>query len=325
MRYTVVPEFPEPDPRSKLGNGPTGSAGDYIVVYRLGVPGVQTVSSEFNFGTLESTGDSLIEAPSDAAQLVVELMAAPDAPTSQTLTLGVNREHRLSSVTVRCNAKNFEGAAALAHDLVMPILSQLAFNHEVAITTTGREILEIATEARQLSQIAVGAVKGMTSGLWASTPEQRRLLSSYREGLSSSEPLYQALSFYKVIEGVLTMRTIEDADLRARGETPNRESERIPQDITAVLHPYDSVLLSEAFAPYLGRKFADVRDDLRESLRNNISHMDFSAAPFGADSYGDVMAVLRSLPVLRYMARTLLSSVVPAGNNDIENREMDDE
>jgi hypothetical protein len=43
--------------------------------------------------------------------------------------------------------------------------------------------------------------------------------------------------------------------------------------------------------------------------------MDFGSAPFGADSYGDLMAVHRALPVLRYMARVLLSSVVPVANN----------
>lgn len=288
-----------------------------------GCQGFQAGSNEFKFGSLESTGDSLIQAPPDAAQLVVELMEAPDGPTSQTPTLGVNREHRLSSAMIRCTAENFEGAAALAHDIVMPFLSQLAFMNEVAITTTGREILEVATDARQLSQIAVGAVKGMASGFWVSTPEQRRLLASYREGLSSFEPLYQALSFYKVVEGVLSMRAIEDATLRTRGETPNRESERIPQDINAVLHPSDSALQSESFTPYLGRKFADVRDDLRESLRNHISHMDFSAEPFGADSYVDVNAVLRALPVLRYMARVLLSTVVPTENDDGRRRGTD--
>ncbi|HUX11945.1 MAG TPA: methylamine utilization protein MauJ [Spirochaetia bacterium] len=315
MRYTVVPLFPESDPRSKLGNGPIGAAGDYIVVYRLGVPGIQAASTEFHFGSLESTGDSLIEAHPDATQIVIELKASPDTPADQKLTLGVNREHRLSSVVLRCQAENFEGAAEHAHDIVMPFLSQLAFSHEVAITTTGREIIEVATETRQMSQITVGAVKGIALGVWASTPEQRRLLASYREGLSSSEPLYQALSFYKVVEGVLSMRGIEDAAHRARGETPNRAFERIPQDITSALHPSDSPLQRESFAPYLGRKFADVRDELRESLRNHISHMDFGALSFGADSYADVVAVQRALPVLRYMARVLLSSVVPVDNN----------
>ncbi|MCU6481939.1 methylamine utilization protein MauJ [Arthrobacter sp. A2-55] len=316
MKYAVVPTFPESDPRSKLANGPTGSIGDYVVVYRLGVPGVQAASSDFNFGSLESTGDSLIEAPAGKSQIVVELKMTPDAPTTQKLTLGVNREHRLSYVRIRCRAENFEDAAARTHDVVMPFLSQLSFTHQVALITTGREILETATEARQLSQIAIGAVKRLALGQWASTPEQRRLLTSYREGLSSSEPLYQALSFYKVIEGVLSMRTIEDAALRAQGETPDRESERIPQDINAVLHPSDSVLQSESFAPYLGRKFSEVRNDLRENLRNHISHMDFDVTPFGADSYADVVTVLSALPVLRYMARVLLSSVVPSENDD---------
>ena len=315
MGYTVVPQFPESDPRSKLSNGPIGVAGDYIVVYRLGVPGIQVASTEFEFGSLESTGDSLIEAHPNTTQFVVELKATPDSPAEQKLTLGVNREHRLSSVVLRCRAENFESAAEQAHDIVMPFLSQLAFSHEVAITTTGREITEVATETRQISQITLGAVKGIALGVWASTPEQRRLLASYREGLSSSEPLYQALSFYKVVEGVLSMRGIEDAAHRTRGETPNRASERIPQDITSALHPSDSPLQREFFAPYLGRKFTDVRDELRESLRNHISHMDFGALSFSADSYANIIAVRRALPVLRYMARILLSSVVPVDNN----------
>jgi hypothetical protein len=314
MKYTIVPEFPESDPRSKNGNGPSGAAGDYIVVYRLGVPGVQAVNTDVKFGSLESTGDSLIQVHPDVTQIEVEFRLSPDVPTEHKLTLRVNREHRLSSVAFRCLAENFKDASVQAHDLVMPFLSQLAFSHEVAITTTGREIVEVATEARQLAQITVGAVKGMALSAWVSTPEQRRLLASYREGLSSCEPLYQALSFYKVIEGVLSMRGIEDAALRVRGETLNREVERIPQDITTALHPSDSSLQSESFAPFLGRKFTDVRDELRESLRNNISHMNFDELPFGADSYADVIAVQKALPVLRYMARVLLSSVVPVNN-----------
>ncbi|MDQ4214753.1 methylamine utilization protein MauJ [Microbacterium sp. ASV81] len=316
MMYTVVPRFPVADPRSKLGNGPIGAVGEYLVIYRLGVPGINNVATEFNFGTLAAIGDSLIQAHPDAVAGMVEFMASPDAPADHKLELGVNAEHRLASVSVRCHAENFDDAAAYAHDLVMPFLSQLAFTHEVAITTTGREIIEVATEARQLSQTVAGAVKMTGSSLGVLTPEQRRLLASYREGLSASEPLYQVLSFFKVVEGVFSMRKREDAEMRQRGETPDRESERIPEDMTAHLHPHDAALQLGAFTPYLGRKFTDVRDDLRDSLRNNIAHMDFNEDPFSADVYADLVTVLKGLPVLRYMARVMLSSVVPTQEND---------
>lgn len=280
------------------------------------MPGVQSASTEFNFDALESTGDSLIGAPAEVKQFDVSYQLSRDGDAIHNFTLSTNENHRLAAAKIQFHAKSFGHAAAQAHNLIMPFLSQLSFTHEVAITTTGRKMVEVATGICQLSQTCIGAVKGMSIDLRVSTPEIRRLMACYREGLSSCEPLYQVLSFYKVIEGVFSIRKIEREAIKEQGETLYQECERMPQDLSAILHPSDLLYQAEYFKPYVGRKFTDVRDRLRDTLRVPIAHLNFDEIqPFGADSYEDMMVVHRALPVLRYMARTLLSSVVSNGNN----------
>ena len=67
-----------------------------------------------------------------------------------------------------------------------------------------------------------------------SNQDHRVLLSAYREGISSTEPLWQALSLYRVAEGVRQMRQARAAAAVAEGDTPNEPSERVPSDLTTV-------------------------------------------------------------------------------------------
>ena len=67
-------------------------------------------------------------------------------------------------------------------------------------------------------------------------------------------------------------------------------------------------MYANAYRPYQGKKFTQVLEPLRDSLRNSIAHLDFERDPFGVDTHDDVVAAEQALPILRYMARILLSS-----------------
>ena len=118
------------------------------------------------------------------------------------MTVEVNEHHRLRSITLEVEADSFESAVRETYNLVTPVLSRWAFVHDVAITIAGVEVHELGTDARQWRLAMAGAVKRFSGPSASSTPQDRRLLEAYREGLSSTEPLYQALSYFKVIEGV---------------------------------------------------------------------------------------------------------------------------
>jgi len=261
-----------------------------------------------SFEELKRSGDSLLEVAPDVTTLRLELLAEPGDSATREMTVEVNEHHRLRSITFEVEADSFESAVRETYNLVMPILSRWAFVHDVAITIAGVEVHELGTDARQWRLTMAGAVKRFSDPSASSTPQDRRLLEAYREGLSSTEPLYQALSYFKVIEGVWSLRMQRRAAAVANGGQPPREpGERVPLDSIEFLHGGEA-MYADAHRPYLGKKFTQVREQLRDSLRNSIAHLDFDRDPFGVDTHDDVVAAEQALPILRYMARILLSS-----------------
>lgn len=276
----------------------------------LAVPGRSVVQDEVNFEKFRAAGDSLIAVPDDVRVLKMDL--SDGAGNGQTVIVNANGAHRLRDVELDVQADSFENAAAIGHDLIWPMLSRWAYLHDVAITVSAVQIVEMATQAHSFSLMVVGAIKAFADTAGISEPEHRVLLSAYRDGVSSTEPLWQALSFFRVAEGVQALRNARIARLVASGAIPNEPSERVQEDLSSIGAPND-VGLADSLLPFVGQKFTRVLDDIRPTLRNAIAHMSpDDGSALVQDRWEDLQRIERALPGLRWIARQMLDAELQA-------------
>jgi hypothetical protein len=182
MAYVVEPVFPDGDPRNALTTGPAGSPGKYRVNFILGVPGRYVVQDSVDFTAAMSRGDSLLAVSEQVHELRI---AFSDAGTAHLeASVHVNEHHRLRDVSIDLDATGFDNAAKLGHDLLIPVISRWSYAHDVAITTSGLLIEELATGTTSMEVTVAGAVKTFSDVEGESNPEHRALLAAYREGLS---------------------------------------------------------------------------------------------------------------------------------------------
>ncbi len=301
--YTVVPVFDGSETRG--APDPAGSPGTYQVLYVLAIPGQAVVYDAVDFAQITAGGDSLLAVGPNVHQLRCDIYDANG--NTQLVTVNVNKEHRLRSVELTVQADSFKQAGSIGHDLVAPMLSRWSYQHDVPITTSAELIVEKATQTQRCSLRVVGAVKVFSDTAGASDPDHRVLLSAYRDGISSTEPLWQALSLFRVAEGVQFLRQSRVAAAISTGSTPPTFGERIPEDVTSVGQPND-VALRESLQAHAGRKFTAVLDDVRATLRNAIAHLDPDATILVQDRWEDLQKVEQFLPCLRWIARHLLDS-----------------
>lgn len=306
VAYAVEPVFPEGDPRNALTSGPVGRPGAYRVTFVLAVPGRNVVQEGVDFQASVERGDSLLAVNPEVHEIHIDVSTYDGAADGLRATVRTNVDHHLRDVFAELHAASFRGAAKLGYDLVMPILSRWAYLHNVALTTSGMLIEELATGTVSFETTVVGAIKAFSDTNGVSRPEHRLLLAAYREGLSSAEPLWRALSLYKVAEGVWALRAQRRQALLAARQPVSEPSERVPADVSNLGHPQENTALAASLQPYAGKKFRVAFDDIRSTLRNSIAHLDPDADPLAQDSWDDVRRVYEVLPGLRWMSRKLL-------------------
>jgi hypothetical protein len=120
-----------------------------------------------------------------------------DVGNEQSAVAHVNASRRLRDIELAIQADNFTQAASLGHDLVSQLLSRWSFLHDVSITTSAVQIVEVDTRTCRWGLLVIGAVKEFSDTLGVSSLEHRALLSAHREGISSNEPLCQVLSLFR--------------------------------------------------------------------------------------------------------------------------------
>lgn len=295
---TIAPQF------TRNGPGPTpqGSPGEYAVVLILGVPGVNSVVSTVIVDDWSNSGDSLLA--SDG--LTLDLLAE-DGSAIENARFVPNRESRLARVQLTVRADKFADAEQRAHDAVMPVLSWLAFEANVAVEVVATDITEQATSTRQVSARMMGQVQVATEPRGWSTSELRPFLAAYREGLNSTSPLYQAISFYRIIEGAKAFQKKRTREAtRAGSPLPTDPlTQTIPADPAHV--PGLSQWAHPLFTPYLGKTFDEVDKAVKNTIRDAAAHLapDFHRV---SDYLGDVRACREVVPVLRYVARQLIDN-----------------
>jgi hypothetical protein len=305
MSLMAQPVFAPEAARPPAPPAPTGSPGRYELTFVLAVPGRAVVQDEVDFAKLVHGGDSLLEVPPGTTELRITLR--DETGCEQTAIAHVNASRRLRDIELAIQADSITEAASRGHDLVSQVLSRWAFLHDVAITTSAVQIVEAATQTHLWRTLITGAVKGFSDTLGVSNREHQALLSAYREGISSTEPLWQVLSLFRVAEGVLQMRSARRAAAIVAGQVPAEPAERVPAAVNS-LGPANDLGLADSLRPHARRKFTAVLDGLRPILRNAIAHLDPDSSPLSQDHWDDLDKAEQALPALRWIARQLLDA-----------------
>jgi hypothetical protein len=291
----VVPVLPG------TADKPAGSQGLYDIAFVLGVPGVSSVTTSLDFDAIAAGGDSLLQ----GSGLHVQLESS-HGQSLHAARIVPNRSGRLAQIRLTVTADDFSSAENEAFDAVMPTLSRIAFQADTPLEVTAISLTERATQTRQLRTTLVGAVQPAPQPAGATTPELRMLLAAYREGLNGNSPLYQALSFYKVLEGAAKFHTNRARAARKRGgEAPAdpmaRQLPADPKDLADV-----TASSRDNFTPYLGKSFAEIQDTVTATMRNAVAHISPKMDLRTADYAADIQACRAITPVLRYAARDII-------------------
>lgn len=279
-----------------------GSPGMYDVTFVLSTPGDETFLSKLDLGAFTQSGTSLLQVPPGTRQITVKLTGNAAAPS---FALTANAQMLVSNVIVSVSAPTFADAERAAHDLVAPMLSWWSYRYDVPIELKGWVVREQSTQATRYRFGVLARAVVTDSNTYLSKPECRFVLSAYREGMNAINPIYQALCFYRVVEGADRIR----AKRRTAAGSSFREptNEVIPAgDALAQLNFHDRA----ALRPYAGRAFGFARNALRELVRNAASHLDPTGVQESliADEFADITRCEDAALVLKFMARVMLNN-----------------
>jgi hypothetical protein len=309
---TVSAEFPRPKVNGKMSisavpvfedhpnASPAGGPGLYQVVFVLGVPGKTLFHEFFDIPRLLRSGDSLLELPTGAAEVRCSLQL--DSGAIDIRFLG-NDHNRLARAEMALNATSFAHAEEIAWNRISDMLSAWAFRHDSAVDISGYQIKETLTGAI----VANFGIVGDTSILdfnttWQSTEERRSLLATYREGVNNTNPFYQFLCFFKVIEGVHKIRVQRRKSDLKKGIL-RRDAEKFP----SALEEFPSSLTDHAVR-LAGKRFNAVVDEMRATVRNALAHLNPHEDHLIADRFKNVKQCESQIPTVRYIARQMLQA-----------------
>jgi hypothetical protein len=188
----------------------------------------------------------------------------------------------------------------------MPTISRLAFVHDVAIDVAAVEVVDLTSRSFCIAMKQSGTVQKFSDVCGHTSFGHETLLASYRHAISSTEPAFQAISFFRVIEACYHLRGDRIRSAIASDQQPNEPGERFPDAFNEILARGYEATQETAFAPFYGMKFRRAHAILTERLRNFIAHLDIDNEIVHLDDFDDTSRVQSAVPVLHYMARELL-------------------
>jgi hypothetical protein len=296
VSLTIVPVFENSPPAS-----PGGSHGEYEAIFVLGVPGTTLFHESLDIPHLLSTGDSLLVMPPDTVQIQCEIGGG--AETAQIRFLP-NAEGRIARAEMKFHAPSFAEAEQVAWNLISDMLSIWSFRHDSAIDISGYQIRELTSHVIRTSFGIVGAPKIIDINFGGpSTQERRSMLAAYREATNSTNPFYQFLSFFKVVEGVHKTRVQRRNANSKKGALRDETIERFPANVADF--PENLADVAQSLA---GKRYNAVVDEMRATVRNALAHLNPLDTHLTADRYGDIRQCEMKIPTLRFIARQMLAS-----------------
>lgn len=305
MEFTLVPGFPPNHTQSTIPRSQFGGHSAYDVRYILSIPGVDTFKDKIDFENVANSGNSLLQLPL-GEHLIIKVK--DKIAESEIQFLG-NKKGILSQVRLRVKCNSFEEAERFAHERVSMVLSYWSFLFDTAIEISDYLIIEENTGTRKYSVGLIGKVKPFSNDLaFDLPPEHQRILAAYRDAMNSSNVFYQLLCFFKVTEGIISLRRNEIKKIRPlrKGEQGFEPNEKFPDDIKQL--PVEDDFTGQVFNEFLGKNFQEVREIFKDSFRDAIAHLIKFNSVLDSDRYDDVTKCARAIPILKYIARTMLEN-----------------
>ncbi len=302
--HVIVPKPPPNSPLAMISRSPDGSPGIYLITFVLCVPGQKVFQDSLDFAKLRDAGDSLLHFPQGIRDIKIQVSARQGFAEIAFLK---NRRGAMSHAITRIYAQNFEDANKSAYQIVVPALSRLSFKFDIPLDVIGFEALEETTSTTLYSYGLLGRPTWFSDLQHFSTQEEHtRFFSAYREALNAANVFYQALSFYKVVEGVLAnrIRKMRATSSFTKGDVGFLPTEIFPSAM-ADISSDDEMTVGE-FSIHLGKSFEDVHEHYRNLIRNAIAHLSQLDSVIDADNYDDISTCERAIPVLKFMARQML-------------------
>lgn len=316
IQHVIVPVPPPGTPLASIPRSPEGGPGVYLVTFVLCVPGQKVFQDNLNYPTLREAGDSLLFMPAGIRDIKIQVSSGEGFAE---IALLKNRRGAISHAVTRIHADNFIDAEDKAYEIVVPTLSRLSFKFDVALDVMGFEVQEERTKTILYSYGVLGRPKLFDDlGNFSAQAEHRHFFSAYREALNSTNVFYQALSFYKVVEGVLANRIRQKraAKTYAKGDTGFLPAESFPNRLEDI-SSYDDLTVGE-FNVHLGKTFGEVHDNYRDLVRNAIAHLSQLDGILDPDKYQDISTCEKAVSVLKFMARQML-------RNDLDAKAVNEE
>lgn len=191
-----------------------------------------------------------------------------------------------------------ENPIEAAYDIAVPILDELSVQYDQSLPIAHSLVVGVPSGIITIDVPKHSQVKSISATdpiqFQCPYPELLDAVALYREGISSNNPFHQFLTLWKVYENAT----------RTRG---NWRRQHKKADIKIHQEVFPDVY---AFELVKGRTFEKVKQDLNDAYRNAIAHGDFSGGkPRTGASVADFVEVWLKVPILRYMAHTVLENV----------------
>ena len=302
--HVIVPIPPPNSPLSRIPRSAEGGFGTYLITFVLGVPGRKIFQDSLDFVKLRDAGDSLLYFPQGIRNIKIQVSAGHGFAEIAFLK---NKRGAMSHAITRIYAQSFEDANKSAYQIVVPALSRLSFKFDIPLDVIGFEVLEETTSTTLYSYGVLGRPTWFSDLQHFSTQEEHtRFFSAYREALNATNVFYKALSFYKVVEGVLAnrIRRMRATHSFTKGDVGFLQTEIFPSAMTDI--SLDDEMTIGEFRVHLGKSFEEVHEYYRNLIRNAIAHLSQLDSVIDADNYDDISTCERAIPVLKFMARQML-------------------
>lgn len=191
----------------------------------------------------------------------------------------------------------------IATDRISRVLDYLSYRYEHPLYVCQRLWIGVPSGAIRTEFTRRGPPQTLRLGEFIEHEPLAEALSLYREGLTGRTPFHQFLCFWRVRENVVKRRGAWCQDTGR--SVPKVEPERFPK--------------AKGFLQFGGRPFDAARKELGRAYRTAIAHGERQDGNPRILSRGaDMTAVARHVPLVRYVARTLIRNFEGALSKAIE-------
>lgn len=324
VHLTHTIEYPDADPRAGYAKNPAGTTGWYEVRFILGNPGECYYRDELSELDIAKQARTLVSVFGSTVPEGAPILRWDDVAEEGTkiyIEFVLNAQKTLSEARTRVEADSFVQAHQIAYDFVMPRLSEISFHLNIGIEVTACFIREEKTGSRKFIVGVLGQVKDFSRPAGGTTPELRLLLSSYREAMNATNPFYQFLCLYRIVEAVNHLRARRAKRANRTGLTISSPAN---ERITKTEDSSDTIgePTEDFFGPYDGMEFSAVIESMKDVIRHAIAHgilpSEQEAGSLVADRFEDVRRCRLALPVMRHMARILIHNEMMEASKERE-------